>query len=564
MTKLKLSFLSFLMIISFSSQSLAQENEQLLDILRSELRAQYDELKKKEVPPYMMSYRVIDKKQWALSSTFGALSMKFYDHSRVLMPQIRLGDKELDNFIVNFMGNQGNSFASLPIDDVFTSKNSVCQPIWQETQNRYDFALYSYKNTKTDKSIKVDGSDKAPAYSDAPIEKYYEPIIVGEQASLNSDEWIKRINEVSSLFKYDTNITENQVGLSYLIERRYFLDTEGREVVQNLPYARLLVSATVKADDGMELPLFLSYFAYNPKDLPSQDSVMYDAKMMHAKLMELRNAPLVDPYTGPALLAGEASGVFFHEIFGHRIEGRRMKNDSDGQTFKKMVGEYVLPKAMSVSDDPTRMKYGNQDLNGYYKFDDEGTKAECVNVVKNGVLSEFLMTRTPIDGFPRSNGHARGESGLDPVSRQSNLIIETSEYKTDAELRKLLLGEVKKQNKEFGFYFKEVTGGLTYTGSGGGTNSFSVTPLEVYKVYLDGRPDELVRGVDMIGTPLSMFSNIIHAGGKDEVFTGTCGAESGGIPVTAISPTILVSKVEVQLKNKSQEKLRTLKSPVKK
>ncbi|HBY01060.1 MAG TPA: hypothetical protein DEG92_00680, partial [Rikenellaceae bacterium] len=83
-----------------------------------------------------------------------------------------------------------------------------------------------------------------------------------------------------------------------------------------------------------------------------------------------------------------------------------------------------------------------------------------------------------------------------------------------------------------------------------GANSFNVTPLEVYKIYVDGRKDELVRGVDMIGTPLSMFSNIVHAGGEFEIFTGTCGASSGNVPVTAISPTILVNKVELQKKAK--------------
>ena len=86
-----------------------------------------------------------------------------------------------------------------------------------------------------------------------------------------------------------------------------------------------------------------------------------------------------------------------------------------------------------------------------------------------------------------------------------------------------------------------------------GANAFNVTPLEVYEVYADGRPDKLVRGVDLIGTPLSMFSNIIHAGKVPEIFTGTCGAESGGIPVTATSPTILVQKVEMQRKAKASD-----------
>jgi Predicted Zn-dependent proteases and their inactivated homologs len=362
-----------------------------------------------------------------------------------------------------------------------------------------------------------------------------------------------KTKKISAVFNSDPKIIEGSANLSYILERRYFLDIEGREIVQNLSYAKIIVSASTMADDGMKLPLYLSYFAYNPSDLPSEEEIIKDAKEVANKLKELRNAPIVNPFTGPALLSGEASGVFFHEIFGHRIEGLRMKNDSDGQTFKKMVGQYVLPADMQVFDDPTLKQYNNKDLNGYYKFDDEGIRAKRVDVVVDGKLNDFLMTRTPLDNHPKSNGHARGAVGLDPVSRQSNLVIETKNSKTEAELRNLLLEEVKRQGKEYGYFFKQVTGGFTFTGKGS-INSFNVSPLEVYRVFLDGRPDELVRGVDLIGTPLSMFSNIIYAGGKSEIFTGMCGAESGSIPVTAISPAILVNKVEVQRKPKSQER----------
>ena len=193
------------------------------------------------------------------------------------------------------------------------------------------------------------------------------------------------------------------------------------------------------------------------------------------------------------------------------------------------------------------------DLNGHYLYDDEGVRARRVNNVENGVLKEFLMSRVPLDGFPVSNGHGRASGGGDPVSRQSNLVIETAHPYTESELRQMLIKEAKKQGKEYGYYFNAVTSGFTYTGEGGSLNSFNVTPLEVYRVYVDGRPDELVRGVDMIGTPLSMFSNITAAGDQPAVFTGMCGAESGWVPVTACSPMIYVSQVEMQRRTQSRD-----------
>ena len=447
----------------------------------------------------------------------------------------------------------------MPLDEE-NNEDAVRQAIWDEVNNRYKFAVDMYQKTKAESSVNVEEEDKAPYFSEAKVEKYYEAPLPAEKMTIDMDQWAARMKEISAVFKNQPGIMKGDAIMIYTVERRYFVNNEGTEVVQNLPYARIMVFGETKADDGMELPLNLSYFAYDPADLPANDKIIADAKEMVKTLEALRVAPVVDPYTGPALLSGPASGVFFHEIFGHRIEGQRMKSENDGQTFKKMVGQLVLPADMHVYDDPTLRKYAGEDLNGFYKYDDQGVKAERVDVVVNGKLNDFLMTRTPIDGHPRTNGHARASDGFDPVSRQSNLVIETSNPKTPEELRQLLIEEVKKQGKEYGYFFKEVTSGFTFTGKGA-TNSFNVTPLEVYKVFADGRPDQLVRGVDLIGTPLSMFSNIIYAGNDARVFTGMCGAESGSIPVTAISPTILVNKVETQRKAKSQDILPILPAP---
>jgi TldD protein len=260
---------------------------------------------------------------------------------------------------------------------------------------------------------------------------------------------------------------------------------------------------------------------------------------------------LAEPYTGPAILYSHAAGVFFHEIFGHRVEGHRFKDQADGQTFQGKVQEQVLPATMSITFDPTRSHFQEQALNGYYKFDDEGIEGRKVKVVDKGVLKTFLMSRTPIKGFEKSNGHARTDGGAPPVSRQSNLIIESEKLVEMADLRKMLISECKKQKKKYGYLFMDVMGGFTTTDRFM-PNAFNIFPTEVYRVYTDGRPDELVRGVDLIGTPLAMFAEIKAAGDKSEVFTGFCGAESGSIPVTAISPSLFVKRIETQKKPVTQ------------
>ena len=564
MRKTVLVIFSCFLSLLFVPKTYGQGQDKLLGLLKEELAQQMKELKGEEFPPYHMNYRVIDVTSSVVSASFGALMNSQQYRSRMLVPQIRLGDEKLDNFRFNQMGAamsryQGPSVARLPLDEE-NNEDAVRQAIWDEVNNRYKFAVDMYQKTKAESSVNVEEEDKAPYFSEAKVEKYYEAPLPAEKMTIDMDQWAERMKEISAVFKNQPGIMKGDAIMIYTVERRYFVNNEGTEVVQNLPYARIMVFGETKADDGMELPLNLSYFAYDPADLPANDKIIADAKEMVKTLEALRVAPVVDPYTGPALLSGPASGVFFHEIFGHRIEGQRMKSENDGQTFKKMVGQLVLPADMHVYDDPTLRKYAGEDLNGFYKYDDQGVKAERVDVVVNGKLNDFLMTRTPIDGHPRTNGHARASDGFDPVSRQSNLVIETSNPKTPEELRQLLIEEVKKQGKEYGYFFKEVTSGFTFTGKGA-TNSFNVTPLEVYKVFADGRPDQLVRGVDLIGTPLSMFSNIIYAGNDARVFTGMCGAESGSIPVTAISPTILVNKVETQRKAKSQDILPILPAP---
>ena len=564
MRKTVLVIFSCFLSLLFVPKTYGQGQDKLLGLLKEELAQQMKELKDEEFPPYHMNYRVIDVTSSVVSASFGALMNSQQYRSRTLVPQIRLGDEKLDNFRFNQMGAamsryQGPSVARLPLDEE-NNEDAVRQAIWDEVNNRYKFAVDMYQKTKAESSVNVEEEDKAPYFSEAKVEKYYEAPLPAEKMTIDMDQWAARMKEISAVFKNQPGIMKGDAIMIYTVERRYFVNNEGTEVVQNLPYARIMVFGETKADDGMELPLNLSYFAYDPADLPANDKIIADAKEMVKTLETLRVAPVVDPYTGPALLSGPASGVFFHEIFGHRIEGQRMKSENDGQTFKKMVGQLVLPADMHVYDDPTLRKYAGEDLNGFYKYDDQGVKAERVDVVVNGKLNDFLMTRTPIDGHPRTNGHARASDGFDPVSRQSNLVIETSNPKTPEELRQLLIEEVKKQGKEYGYFFKEVTSGFTFTGKGA-TNSFNVTPLEVYKVFADGRPDQLVRGVDLIGTPLSMFSNIIYAGNDARVFTGMCGAESGSIPVTAISPTILVNKVETQRKAKSQDILPILPAP---
>jgi predicted Zn-dependent protease len=301
----------------------------------------------------------------------------------------------------------------------------------------------------------------------------------------------------------------------------------------------------------MELPRFESFYSSTLSGLPDDAGVLRAVDKMTKDLMALKTAPVMEAFVGPAMLSPRATGVIFHEIFGHRIEAQREKRENEGQTFRDKVGQKVLPEFLSVYSDPTMNKLGATELNGYYKYDSEGVKAQRVAVVENGILKNFLMSRLPIDGFPVSNGHGRRAPGYNVAGRQSNLIVQASKTVSRAELKKLLIEEAKLAKAPYGLYFEDVAGGFTYTGRGG-PNSFEVIPIMVYRIYLDGH-EELVRGVDLIGTPLTVFTRILAADDQQAAFNGTCGAESGPVPVSAGGPGLLIAQIEVQKKVKSQE-----------
>jgi TldD protein len=530
--------------------------------LEQEMKRSFEILQQKGNPaPYFISYSVRENDDVEIEASSGALRRSQRDRSRLLDIDVRVGGYELDNThqIRGQRGsNTGPAFSYpvwMPIDDDVDALRSV---IWLETDQKYKAAVERFIQVKANRTIKVDEEDTSADMSRQAKETATLPT-----ATINVDipKWENKLKTLSAIFRKYPEIYEGTVALSSNADNDYLVNSEGTSVQHGRSSWRLSVYARTKADDGMELYRVETFDSHSGERLPSDDKVRQTIDTMVADLKALRAAPIIEPYTGPAILSGRASGVFFHEIFGHRIEGHRQKNDSEGQTFTKKVNQAILPEFISVIDDPTAERVGGTDLNGYYKFDDDGVAAQKVTVVDKGILKNFLMSRSPVSGFETSNGHGRKAPGYRTVGRQGNLIVEASNTVSESKLRAMLIDEAKKQGKPFGLLFKDISGGFTLTGRSS-PQSFQVTPIMVYKVHVNGRPDELVRGVDLIGTPLTSFSKIVAAGDTPEVFNGYCGAESGYVPVAAVSPAILTTQIEVQKKTKSSERPPILLPPV--
>ena len=529
----------------------------VLKAMKAELERSMTVLGEQEVPPYFLSYEITETQNVSVSGSFGALTGSGEGRERLLDIDLRVGDYGLDNTrpIRDSRSFSLRDFSRtrVPVDD---DPDAIRGILWSETDKQYKRALEQLTQVKTNVQVKVETEDQSDDFSrEAASKAVDEPLAI----DVDRGDWERKVRTYTAPFADHGEFTQGSASLQASTETRWFTNSEGSQIQTSETRYRLFVGATTKADDGMVLPLYKSYISFTPGGLPDDETVERDVRKLIETLLALREAPLVEPYTGPAILSGEASGVFFHEILGHRLEGHRLKEVDDSHTFRDQLNQRVLPESFSVHFDPTVRTYGPSDLAGSYRHDNQGVMARRVTVIDKGILKDFLMSRSPVDGFPNSNGHGRKQPGSKPVARQSNLIVEVADPLTSEELKARFVAAIKAEGKPFGLRFHEIEGGFTFTGRSI-PNSFNVTPILVYRVYPDGR-EELVRGVDLIGTPLTTFSRVVAADDRIDVFNGYCGAESGMVPVSAASPSILVSQIEVQKKSKSQDRPPLLPAP---
>lgn len=541
-----IAFLSFIRV--------ADAAVDVLGVMAAELDRSIEVLSKESPPLYFLSYEITQQDRASVVASFGAVSRNSRNQDRVLDIDLRVGDKALDN--THPTGREFDFRMRSRTQVSVSDPEALRTVLWLATDRKYRQATERLSRVKASVRIKVDEQDRAADFSPQQAVEFRD---TPRSIVMDASAWAEKLKRYSAPFAQADHMYTGSVSLSTLAETRWYVNSEGTRIRTSRTSYRLGVFGSTKAEDGMNLPRYEQFFAFNEDDLPGDETVMKTVRQVIADLQALRVAPVAEPYSGPAVLSGRASGVFFHEILGHRVEGHRQREADDAQTFKDMTGESVLPESFSVVFDPTIRHAGGTALAGSFRFDNEGVKGQRVVVIDQGVLKGFLMSRKPIKGFSGSNGHGRKQPGFAAVARQSNLFVEVEEPLSESELKAMLLERLRDEGKEYGLLFDAIQGGFTFTGRRL-PNSFNVLPTMVYRVYADGR-EELVRGVDLIGTPLTTFSKIAAGGKELATFNGVCGAESGGVPVSAISPPILVSQIEVQRKEKSQQRPPLLPAP---
>lgn len=510
--------------------------------------------------PYFLSYAVRGIDTEEVGSKYGAVFLDHQRHERRLQVDVRVGSYAFDNTgqqeIFDFEGTDSGYSAGreAPIDD---DPAALRNALWLLTDDHYKKALSAYLKKKGKQVYRPDDPDAPASFSREEPSVSIDP---PAPHPFDQEAWKRETRAQTERLKTRPELFDSQMRVSMDHESRQFASTEGTRLVTERVIYGLHVQAWARAPDGMLLEDSRDFYGATEKELPRGEALSARVDEMVKELLALRSAPVLDPYTGPALLAPEAAGVLFHEAVGHRLEGERQNDDKDGHTFKGQVGKPILPFFLTILDDPTARAVGNTSLNGFYRFDDQGVPGARATLVDKGVLKSFLLSRAPVSGFAHSNGHGRSAPGRDPVARMSNLIVESGKTVSAAKLKEALVAEARRQDKPFGLLIRDVTGGNTDT-SGYAYQAFKGQPRLVYKVDAKTGAETLVRGVEIVGTPLLSINKIIATGDDPRVFNGYCGAESGFVPVSTVAPTVLVTEIELQRTRKDTGRPPVLPSP---
>lgn len=549
-----------ILFLSGSNLCLATDNR--LDVLqamqdeidRSKAKLKLDDYRK----PYFISYQLYQRESHSLVVKYGSVFRNMQNSNADLYVQVRVGSYDFDNFSGEETYGSFRMPAGLPVtNEAPTDGNleALRNSLWLLTDNGYREALNQFSQKRGD-AVFEKPNEKLKSFSKEEPQKY-----IGDQVDFNFDDdsWGKILIELSEIFRDYPEITQSELSMQAGKGRRYYVNTEGSRILDENTMFIISVDAEARAEDDMMLTNSRTFYARAESNFPALSEMKAEIKTMIAELKALSKAPLIDPYTGPAILSPRAAGVLFHEAVGHRLEGERQNSNHEGRTFKGHLNKKILPEFLSLYDDPTIQEMADEKLNGYYLYDNEGVKAGKTELVKNGKLVSYLMSRTPIEGVAKSNGHGRSAGPVKPMARMGNLVLESNKSVSYKKLKKELIKLVKKQKKPYGIIILDMEGGSTNTSSYG-YQAFKGIPRIAYRVFPDGR-EEMVRGVEMVGTPLSSINKITLTSKEIEVFNGYCGAESGWVPVSAIAPAILLEELELQRKKEEKSRAPILKSP---
>lgn len=558
MKKVMIGLWLLAMPLCLLAQHSCQVTEELpLKLMGKELMRNFKILKKEKPPIYYLSYTYWDYDEKDININLGGVEKESAKHGAFAEVQARAGSPALDN--THLIRDEQRTYDT-DWERIYgvSADNKYFQTMWWEaTRRAAENAQADYDRAAASEKAASQARDQSADFAFPPVEKFCQ---TQEFPPVNMEQIKELLINASKLVLGEEVVLESSFNFSSEQGHWYFADSRGSRL--KVPYAEMNMAYSLinKLKDGTILTRRKFYHVSDQTQLPSQEQLNQDVRVSLEELKALSQAPQADPTTVPAILKAPAAAVLMHEALGHRLESQRQKDEASGQTLAGKVGQQILPSFLSVVDDPTRVEFKGEPLRGHYIYDDEGVKAQPVTLVKNGVLKNFLTYSSPIKGFPSSNGHGRRQLGKRAEARMGVMLTTASETVPYEKLEQMLVEEIKRQNKPYGFIVDDLDGGYTLTGGTDVIQSLKLKVKRMWRIYPDGHK-ELVRGLELIGTPLNVLNKIIAAADDYALFNGSCGSNSGWVPQTNGAPSFLFSELEMQKVDKSDTKPPLLPSP---
>lgn len=518
--------------------------------LKEELQRSVKALRRAGRPSvYYLSYLYRNERTEKVWGRLGAINRHDVQASNTVYCDLRVGSQRYDNLTGG--GLQDNSDRDESVDYINmpaeVKEDAFKYGLWKLTDARYREAAEQYYEKKSRELHFVD------PYRNLPSRHKRKPIRSVRHESfpnIDIDHWKNLVRKAGMLIRKYPRIKNSWIEFISRQNQHVFINSEKSEILRQTAIYELRAHLWMLSRKGEAVSQEVNIVEGDLKNLPDERTFLKMVRQRIELVLKLEKATVLNSYSGPVLLSPQAAGVFFHEVIGHRLEGSRLLSQEEGATFRDLRGKKIAPDFIDIVDDPLLDRYSGRKMIGHFSFDDEGFPAARAPLVEKGVLRNFLTTSAPIPGQKELNGHARSQSFERPISRMGNLFVVNREPVPMKEMRKRFLEEIRRQRKPYGIYVKDVLGGETDTSSYD-FQAFKGEIMHAVRVYPDGR-EEPVRGVDFVGTPLSALDAVVCLGDDPELDNSYCGAESGVIPVSTISPSMLMRNLELQSRNRER------------
>jgi len=511
----------------------AAKGDSLLEALLTELDRSKSQLKMDQVqPPYFIEYRVNDVEDYSAEAAFGALRESQHAHYRVLRVVVRIGDYKQDSF---YTAGEGES-TILPLDN---DSVALRHQIWLATDDAYKAAGQALAEKQAELKRFTTDANPVDDFAKTPPLIAVEPTV---SLKLDETSWKKTLEDVTNLYRQYPDVQSVSASARFSVVNEYLVNTEGTVTRCGKTTYSVQLNSSAQAADGMRLSRSPAYVVARMEELPSHDALMKDAKNMLDTIVALRQAPIVEEeYRGPVLFSADAADDIVASLIGQNVVGRKPALGRPNRTTGAFATSYkarVLPNFLSVVDDPTLKDFQGKSLVGSYMFDSEGVKAQPVNAIDKGTLTNYLIGRQPLRDFPASNGHGRAAAGMASAPNLGVLLLQSSEAQSPDDLKKKVMDMVKEQGKPYGYRVETL---------GQPGNS----PRLLYRVYVNDGHEELVRGAVFSELDTRALRTGVIAAGNDPLVSN----RPGGVPTSVISPSLLFDELEVKRADTSKDKL---------